>query len=72
MEGPLFKREYNLPKKLTLEMIMEAVEEDDHRGFCLSCGEEAFGVEPDARQYTCEACGEKQVYGAEEILVMYA
>jgi len=40
-------------------------------GFCLSCGELADGgVEPDARKYTCEACGEPKVYGLEELLMM--
>lgn len=28
------------------------------------------GVKPDARRYPCEACGAKQVYGAEELLIM--
>lgn len=37
-------------------------------GFCLNCGDEADGVEPDAREYRCESCGERRVSGAEEIL----
>ena len=37
-------------------------------GICIACGEEAEGVEPDARRYTCEICGEDTVYGFEEIL----
>ena len=32
-------------------------------GFCLN-----YGVEPDARDYKCESCGERRVSGAEEIL----
>jgi predicted RNA-binding Zn-ribbon protein involved in translation (DUF1610 family) len=39
----------------------------DNPGFCLSCGAEADGVEPDAAAYECEACGEPTVYGAEEL-----
>jgi hypothetical protein len=27
-----------------------------------------MGVEPDARNYECEACGERAVYGAQELL----
>jgi len=44
----------------------------DHGGFCLICGNEAYGVEPDARNYQCEAdyCGEMAVFGAEEIILM--
>jgi predicted RNA-binding Zn-ribbon protein involved in translation (DUF1610 family) len=41
----------------------------DNPGFCAACGANAEGVEPDARKYRCEACGEKQVYGAEELLL---
>jgi hypothetical protein len=55
--------------KVTLSQVMEAIEADDCRGFCLACGAEAFGVEPDARRYECESCGEPKVYGAEEILL---
>jgi hypothetical protein len=49
---------------------MEALESGEHMGFCLACGAEAYGVEPDARKYECEACGAKKVYGAEELLIM--
>ena len=30
----------------------------------------APGVEPDARRYECETCGAREVYGAEELLMM--
>jgi len=43
---------------------------DEHGGFCVECGEEAFGVEPDARKYVCESCEERGVYGIEELLLM--
>ena len=39
-------------------------------GFCIACGAEAYGVEPDARKYECEECGKPKVYGAEELLMM--
>jgi predicted RNA-binding Zn-ribbon protein involved in translation (DUF1610 family) len=42
----------------------------DNPGFCTSCGAEVDGVEPDAREYICEACGEPAVYGCEELLIM--
>jgi hypothetical protein len=58
--------------KVTLKQVMEACTADDNRGFCLACGEEAYGVEPDARKYECESCGAKKVYGAEELLIMLA
>ena len=56
---------------ITLERVMEAAERQmtglDNPGFCLACGEEQEGCEPDARKYECEHCGEHQVYGAEEL-----
>jgi hypothetical protein len=55
-------------RTFTLEQIQEADEE--YGGFCIACGEQAFSVEPDARCYECESCGEKRVYGAQEIAVM--
>ena len=56
----------------TLDQVMTAAEADDNLGFCLDCGEEHSNIEPDARRYKCEACGELRVYGAEEILIMGA
>jgi hypothetical protein len=60
-------------KSITPDRIMEAVERRqttlDNPGFCVACGEEAEGVEPDARKYTCEVCGQDWVYGAEELLL---
>ncbi len=56
--------------RITLDQIMEAVEMDDNIGICIACGDEQFGVEPDARKYTCESCGASKVYGAQELLFM--
>ena len=60
--------------KLTLDIIMEACErtmfDGEMVGFCIDCGVEHDNCEPDARKYTCEACGKNKVYGAEEILLM--
>jgi Zn finger protein HypA/HybF involved in hydrogenase expression len=50
--------------------IIDAIEQSDYIGFCLSCEEEHENVEPDARNYECEACGEMEVYGAEELILM--
>jgi len=63
-------------KSLTDAAILDAVERRmtdlDNPGFCLICGNEAEGVEPDARNYTCEACGAEQVFGAEELMLVIA
>jgi predicted RNA-binding Zn-ribbon protein involved in translation (DUF1610 family) len=58
--------------KVKITDVLAAIEQDDSLGFCLACGTEASGVEPDAREYECENCGEARVFGAEEILMMYA
>jgi len=42
----------------------------ENPGFCLACGSDAYGCEPDAREYECEECGAGLVYGAEEVLMM--
>ncbi len=59
---------------VTATRVAEAVQRShrtlDNLGFCIKCGGEAEGVEPDARRYECEACGEAGVYGAEELLLM--
>ena len=58
---------------VTLDRVTEAVERAhtslDNPGFCIICAAEAEGVEPDARKYGCESCGEPGVYGAEELLL---
>lgn len=42
----------------------------DYGGFCLACGEDTDGIEPDGRGYECPSCGEKKVYGREELVLM--
>ena len=59
-------------RKVTLKRIMAAIEEGNYIGFCKACGAEASGCEPDARNYTCEDCGEPSVFGAEELLMEMA
>lgn len=58
---------------VTADRVVAAVERSmttlDDPGFCIACGAEADGVEPDARRYPCEACGAAAVYGAEELLI---
>jgi hypothetical protein len=59
-------------KSITRARVFDAVERRnsslDNPGFCLSCGDDVEGVEPDAREYECDVCGALTVYGAEEIL----
>jgi DNA-directed RNA polymerase subunit RPC12/RpoP len=55
---------------LDLDTLLEAAQGDEYLGYCLACGAEHYGVEPDARRYECEECGQRKVFGAEEILLM--
>ena len=61
-----------LSNEKLVDLAMSLIESgEDSTGICRACGEEAYGVEPDAVKYKCEGCGEKQVYGAEEILITF-
>lgn len=58
---------------ITLAVLEDAVARRmttlDNPGFCIACGVEAGGCEPDAQRYRCEACGARAVYGADELLI---
>lgn len=60
-------------KTLTRDVIEAAVHRRmsslDNPGFCTSCGHEHDGIEPDAINCECEACGEPTVFGADEMLI---
>jgi len=62
-----------LHPSITLEKIEDAVRREmygtDNPGFCVVCGHEQEGCEPDAQNYECEECGENMVFGAAEILM---
>ena len=64
-----------LHPSITLDRVMGACQRRnvtlDNPGFCIKCGEEQSGCEPDARKLECETCGAKTVYGAEELLMEY-
>jgi hypothetical protein len=72
IQGGFFKQEeekMKIHESITQDRVIEAIEADDHLGFCVSCGAEAYGVEPDAQDYFCEMCEESSVFGAEELLL---
>lgn len=60
----------NMPKP-TEKQILAAIERDDNTGFCLACGNEQHGCEPDMERGVCENpdCREHRVYGAEQLLI---
>ena len=58
-------------KRNIVDIALEILELGyDNRGVCLKCGEEQYGVEPDAEGYQCEACGAMEVAGAEQIILL--
>jgi len=63
-------------KSITLDRVMELTEAQmsgtENPGICVACGAETDGCEPDAREYSCDACGENKVYGAPELLLHMA
>ena len=62
----------NNSSPVDIDEVIECAYSDDYVGFCLECGHQHFEVEPDARKYKCENCGELSVYGCQEILMMTA
>jgi DNA-directed RNA polymerase subunit RPC12/RpoP len=58
----------HIHKSITTKRVEEMAKRDDCEGICIACGEDAYGVEPDARNYECEYCGARKVFGAEELL----
>jgi hypothetical protein len=54
--------------RITLEQFQEY--DDAMVGVCISCGATRDCCEPDARDYPCEECGDNNVYGAQELLIM--
>ena len=59
-------------ESVTSERVVESVRACtfglENTGICIGCGEERDGCEPDARLYPCHDCGERLVFGAEELL----
>jgi hypothetical protein len=63
-------------QSITTERIIEACHRRmttlDNPGFCLVCGIDVEGVEPDARNGTCDACGAPHVFGSDELAIIIA
>ena len=51
--------------------VVENYDDLEDNGWCLACGTDVTGgIEPDARRYKCEGCGEMKVYGMQELVLM--
>ena len=60
--------------KISRNAIIRAAEESmfgmGNPGFCIACGEEREGCEPDAANYECYDCEEMAVHGAESLMML--
>jgi predicted RNA-binding Zn-ribbon protein involved in translation (DUF1610 family) len=65
--GPKTGSRYVVP---ALSAVTDACESGDSIGWCIRCGAEAYGIEPDAAKYACDDCGKAAVYGAENLMLM--
>ena len=52
-----------------MEAVKESFSSLSSPGFCLECGYEQEGCEPDAEGYECQDCGAMAVMGAENCLL---
>lgn len=43
---------------------------DGTTGFCLACGHDQEGCEPDTKKDVCESCEAPKVYGLEQLIIM--
>jgi hypothetical protein len=68
------KEETQMQTLINPDDVLAAAEEQmfglGNAGFCLTCGEELDGIDPDARGDECECCGAFAVYGAQELVLM--
>lgn len=55
------------PKRMTEDELAQRI--DEFVGFCMACGAETDGVEPDAERYECQECGCMAVDGIEVLLL---
>lgn len=64
------KRKYPITRNRVVDAVMRSTATLYNPGFCVACGYEQDGCEPDMRKGKCEECGALKVYGAEELLIM--
>jgi hypothetical protein len=65
--GPKSGRKYVMQSGAVL---VNAAGSDRNIGYCIRCGIECDGIEPDASGYACKECKANGVYGAEQLLLM--
>ncbi len=63
-------KEYELTT-FALEGLEESLLVDGTEGYCVVCGDQQNGVEPDAREYHCFECELDSVFGVEQIIIEF-
>ena len=69
-QGASTSREPRVHVDVTFARLQDAIDSDEYTGFCIGCGAETNGVEPDAERYACDECGSNLVYGAEKLILL--
>lgn len=67
--GGKFPLHESITEDRVIGLAMHRMNTLDNPGLCLSCGCEDDGCEPDAEWYKCQACDERHVFGAEQIVI---
>jgi len=50
--------------------LIQALESDEDRAFCIRCGDTDQTIEPDVERGECECCEQRGLYGAEQLLIL--
>jgi hypothetical protein len=60
---------YFVPR-LSMDELGNLMLDHADTGWCVACGQEVDGVEPDARKYPCQSCNQDAVFGLQELVIM--
>lgn len=59
----------SITESRVLAAAAEAEADGSNPGFCVACGADADGIEPDAEKCVCEECNASAVYGVDQLLL---
>jgi len=54
----------SLDDLIPINRLIEVMANDESIGFCVCCGNEIFGVDPDTKNMKCDNCGKFSVFGS--------
>ena len=68
--SPPAETEPKVHRDVTFSRLEKAILASEEMGFCIACGAERDGVEPDAEKYHCDECRTSSVYGADQLILL--